>query len=282
MPLRCPDYLADLGVGAVYLSPLLQAVAGSDHGYDVVDHRRIDPARGGDEGWARSRRPPESPGWGSFDIVPNHMGVAAPEENPAWWDLLRHGRESAYADWFDIDWSANAAGCCSRCSATTSILTPTWRSTRGELRYCEHRFPIAPGTGDGEPGRGPRPAALRAGQLPPRRHRAELPPVLRGHRPGRPAGRGPGGVRGDPRPDPAVAARRRRSTACASTTRTGWPTRGGTWIGSLLRPRVVDHRREDPRTRRAAARAGRSPAPPATTRSARWRRCSSTRPPRPP
>ena len=40
------------------------------------------------------------------DIVPNHMGVASPEQNRWWWDLLRLGRSSAYADAFDVDWEA--------------------------------------------------------------------------------------------------------------------------------------------------------------------------------
>ena len=40
-------YIRDLGAGAVYLSPILRAAAGSQHGYDVVDHREIDPSRGG-------------------------------------------------------------------------------------------------------------------------------------------------------------------------------------------------------------------------------------------
>ena len=38
------------------------------------------------------------------DIVPNHMGVATPAANAWWWDLLTHGRESRYAEAFDIDW----------------------------------------------------------------------------------------------------------------------------------------------------------------------------------
>ena len=40
-------YLHDLGVDWVYLSPLLQATAGSSHGYDVVDPSRVDASRGG-------------------------------------------------------------------------------------------------------------------------------------------------------------------------------------------------------------------------------------------
>jgi len=37
------DYLAGLGVSHVYLSPILQAVPGSQHGYDVVDHAHVVP-----------------------------------------------------------------------------------------------------------------------------------------------------------------------------------------------------------------------------------------------
>ena len=36
------------------------------------------------------------------DIVPNHVGVAEPQANPAWWDVLRHGPSSRFARWFDI------------------------------------------------------------------------------------------------------------------------------------------------------------------------------------
>ncbi|HZA03967.1 MAG TPA: malto-oligosyltrehalose synthase, partial [Propionibacteriaceae bacterium] len=79
------------------------------------------------------------------DLVPNHLGISMPAENPAWWDVLQHGRESAYADWFDIDWS--------RDRIVVPILGDDAALTvaDGELRYYEHRFPLAPGTGsDGD------------------------------------------------------------------------------------------------------------------------------------
>lgn len=97
------DYLARL---AAYLSPLLPAARGSEHGYDVVGFDTIDASRGGAEGWtqllcaARARNLKVI-----VDIVPNHTGVADAQQNPAWWDVLRLGRESAYASWFDIDWT---------------------------------------------------------------------------------------------------------------------------------------------------------------------------------
>ncbi|HEX5729535.1 malto-oligosyltrehalose synthase [Microbacterium sp.] len=102
-------YLADLGADWAYLSPLLQATEGSTHGYDVVDPSLVDPARGGRDGLDRFATAARSAGLGILiDIVPNHMGIARPSENPWWWDVLTHGRESRYADAFDIDWDFGA------------------------------------------------------------------------------------------------------------------------------------------------------------------------------
>jgi (1->4)-alpha-D-glucan 1-alpha-D-glucosylmutase len=100
------DYLARLGVGAVYTSPLLAAVPGSTHGYDVVDPTRVNPELGGEEARLRLVAAVRRAGLGLVvDIVPNHMSVAVPAANPWWWDVLEHGRESCYAKYFDIDWS---------------------------------------------------------------------------------------------------------------------------------------------------------------------------------
>ncbi|MGV9195258.1 malto-oligosyltrehalose synthase [Microbacterium sp. MC2] len=101
------DYLGELGVGWAYLSPILQSARGSDHGYDVVDPTRVDAARGGPEALARFSAAARDAGLGILvDIVPNHVGVAIPAENPWWWDVLTHGRASRWASAFDIDWDA--------------------------------------------------------------------------------------------------------------------------------------------------------------------------------
>ncbi|MDO4254001.1 MAG: malto-oligosyltrehalose synthase [Kocuria sp.] len=101
------DYLRTLGVDWLYLSPVLQAVEGSQHGYDVVDPTRIDASRGGAQAFDRLCRRAHEAGMGVLvDVVPNHQGVAVPRQNPWWWSVLEQGQQSPHAVAFDIDWDA--------------------------------------------------------------------------------------------------------------------------------------------------------------------------------
>lgn len=142
-------YLRRLGVGWVYLSPLLEAEPGSAHGYDVIDHSRVDPARGGEDALRAFSDAAHRRGLRVLvDIVPNHVGIATPRLNAWWWDLLTHGQGSAYAGHFDIDWAAGGG------RVRIPVLgsdddTAELQVVDGELRYYEHRFPIAPGTEGG-------------------------------------------------------------------------------------------------------------------------------------
>ncbi|WP_123519416.1 malto-oligosyltrehalose synthase [Frigoribacterium sp. PhB24] len=143
-------YLRDLGADWVYLSPILAAEPGSDHGYDVVDHSQVDPERGGAEGLDELSTRAHAEGLGVLvDIVPNHVGVATPKASVWWWDLLTHGRASRYADAFDVDWAAGG----------DKVLLPVLGepaaadgSIEGltvdgdELHYYDNVYPIAPGT----------------------------------------------------------------------------------------------------------------------------------------
>jgi len=144
------DYLDDLGVSHLYLSPIMTAVAGSTHGYDVTDPTTVSPELGGPDGLARLSAAARARGMGLVvDIVPNHVGVDKPEQNGWWWDVLRHGRSSAYAAFFDIDWDLDVQG---------RIVLPVLGSdddvadlkVDGDLlRLGDLALPIAPGTGDG-------------------------------------------------------------------------------------------------------------------------------------
>ena len=97
-------YFDRLGISHLYASPLLTARAGSTHGYDIIDHNRINPELGGEDALRRLVAALRDRGMGLIlDIVPNHMGVGG-NDNPWWADVLEWGRASPYAEFFDIDW----------------------------------------------------------------------------------------------------------------------------------------------------------------------------------
>ena len=140
-------YVHDLGADWLYLSPLLKAEGGSDHGYDVVDHSLIDPARGGRAGLDAASAAARALGLGVLvDIVPNHVGVATPKQSLWWWDLLTHGRQSQYAEAFDVDWDFGGGKV--RIPVLGDEPHPAFEIIDGELAYYENRFPLAPGTAD--------------------------------------------------------------------------------------------------------------------------------------
>jgi (1->4)-alpha-D-glucan 1-alpha-D-glucosylmutase len=98
------DYFAELGVSCIYSSPILMARPGSQHGYDVVDHTRINPELGTEAEFVTFARELRERDMGILmDVVPNHMCIASPA-NPWWQDVLENGPSSPYARYFDIDW----------------------------------------------------------------------------------------------------------------------------------------------------------------------------------
>ncbi len=101
---RLLPYLRRLGIDTLYLSPVLESRRGSGHGYDGVRPDRIDPGRGGENGFRRLVRDARRNHLALLlDIVPNHL--AASLENPAWADVLARGPSSRFARLFDIDWN---------------------------------------------------------------------------------------------------------------------------------------------------------------------------------
>ncbi|WP_382304205.1 malto-oligosyltrehalose synthase [Herbiconiux sp. UC225_62] len=150
---RLVPYLSRLGVDWVYLSPVLQAEEGSQHGYDVTDHSRIDESRGGAEGLQALSDAAHEAGLGVLvDIVPNHVGVATPSANPWWWDLLTHGQGSRYAEAFDVDWDAGGGRIRIPVLGDDSLdalrIEPDGPGGASVLAYYDHLYPIAPGTAD--------------------------------------------------------------------------------------------------------------------------------------
>ncbi|WP_239456312.1 malto-oligosyltrehalose synthase [Nocardioides solisilvae] len=150
---RTLPYLHRLGVDWVYLSPLLASESGSSHGYDVADHRAIDPSRGRASGLAALAAEAQRLGMGVLvDIVPNHVGIAHPWENEWWWHVLTHGAESPYAGAFDVDWDAGGGRLLVPVVGDDDLVVGDDGARRirnlrvlgGELHYHDQRFPLAP------------------------------------------------------------------------------------------------------------------------------------------
>ncbi len=162
------DYLRDLGVSWAYLSPILEATPGSDHGYDVVDVSRVDPARGGAEGLDRfvsAARAAELASWStSCPITWASPSRAATRGGGT--SCARAARRRTRRRSTSIGSSATARCGCRSSVRIRPMRSPRSRTTRrprttppdGLIRYYEHAFPFAPGTGTdaAASGRGPR------------------------------------------------------------------------------------------------------------------------------
>jgi (1->4)-alpha-D-glucan 1-alpha-D-glucosylmutase len=149
-------YLEQLGISDLYSSPIFEARSGSQHGYDVTRHDRLNPELGGTEGFNRLSAALRSAAMGLLlDIVPNHMGVG---NDSVWWqDVLENGRASEYATFFDIDWDPLKP------DMRGKLLLPILGKQYGEelegkniqvafedghvrIHYYDHSFPVAPRT----------------------------------------------------------------------------------------------------------------------------------------
>lgn len=155
------DYFVALGITDLYLSPILQAAAGSRHGYDVVDHSLISRELGGRVEFEKLADAAHAAGLGIVvDLVPNHMAVPNPlHQNRALWSVLREGVDSPFATWFDGTdapegilmpvletriGTALAAG-----EFTVETMSVPGFDHDGQtpvLRYHDQFFPLRPGT----------------------------------------------------------------------------------------------------------------------------------------
>jgi cyclomaltodextrinase / maltogenic alpha-amylase / neopullulanase len=100
------DYLADLGINAIYFNPIFQS--GSNHRYHTHDYFQVDPMLGGnaalreliDAAHARNIRV-------VLDGVFNHASRGFFQFH----DILENGAESAYIDWFTVyEWPVHPYG----------------------------------------------------------------------------------------------------------------------------------------------------------------------------
>jgi (1->4)-alpha-D-glucan 1-alpha-D-glucosylmutase len=144
-------YLADLGISHVYLSPCLQAVPGSQHGYDVTDPTRISDDLGGEPAWMSFVECARAHGLHILlDIVPNHM--SASQYDP-WWDhVLAHGPFSEFVEYFDFKTRARQPFRVHLCSLARPYgaaleageLTIEIAQGRPRVKHYDNTWPLAP------------------------------------------------------------------------------------------------------------------------------------------
>jgi (1->4)-alpha-D-glucan 1-alpha-D-glucosylmutase len=155
---RITPYLHALGVTHVYASPYLMAAAGSTHGYDVINHERLNPELGTREDFDAWLDTLKAHGMSHIlDTVPNHAGVAT-NHNPWWNDVLEHGPAGDCGNHFDIAWRGSP-----RPQLHNRVLLPVLGAPFGQaleegqftltfdaaagrftLHYFEREFPLDP------------------------------------------------------------------------------------------------------------------------------------------
>jgi neopullulanase len=98
------DYIADLGVNALYLNPIFTSA--SNHRYHTNDYFQVDPLLGGNAAFAELLDAAHKRNIRVIlDAVLNHAGRGLFQFN----HLLECGKESPYVNWFHVyDWPVNA------------------------------------------------------------------------------------------------------------------------------------------------------------------------------
>ncbi len=147
-------YFHALGISHIYASPLFKASPHSSHGYDVCDFSKLNPELGTEVDLKKLVDALHKRKMGLvLDIVPNHMGITAPE-NLQWWDVLKNGRASQFANHFDINWNSDDKEL--RGKILLPVLGEEYETVlkKNELRvekqnggfvlsYFENKFPLA-------------------------------------------------------------------------------------------------------------------------------------------
>lgn len=156
--IKLVPYLSKLGISHCYASPFLKARPGSMHGYDIIDHKQINPEIGTRDELDKLVEKLHEHGMGLIlDIVPNHMGIG--KVNHWWMDVLENGPASIYVDYFDIDWTplkpelygkvtlpvlGESYGAILKGGLFKLQFTPVTGSL--SIRYYENEFPVNPAT----------------------------------------------------------------------------------------------------------------------------------------
>lgn len=124
------DYLADLGVDGIWLSPFYQSPQ-KDFGYDITDFRNVDPCHGSLDDFARLLEEAHARGLKVLiDFVPGHTS----DEHP-WFLQSRQDRNNPRADWYVWADAARDGGPPSNWLSSFGGPAWTWEPRRSQYYY---------------------------------------------------------------------------------------------------------------------------------------------------
>ncbi|WP_117191699.1 alpha-amylase family protein [Rhizobium terrae] len=127
------DYLAGLGVNAIWLMPF-QTSPGRDDGYDVSDYYNVDPRYGTLGDFIEFTHGAKQRGIRVLiDLVVNHTS----DEHP-WFQEARSDPDSFYRDWYV--WSDEKPANADQGMVFPGVQKSTWTYDKKAKRYYFHRF----------------------------------------------------------------------------------------------------------------------------------------------
>ena len=123
------DYLKELGINALYLTPIFQSV--SNHKYDISDYYKIDEHFGNKEVFKRLVKSAHERGIKIvLDAVFNHCS----KDIAQFQDVIKNGKDSPYFDWFVIHGdSIDSKNVNYECFASCSYM-PKWNTSNREVQ----------------------------------------------------------------------------------------------------------------------------------------------------
>ncbi|GGP25496.1 alpha-glucosidase family protein [Silvimonas amylolytica] len=127
------DYIASLGVDAVWISPFFKSPM-KDFGYDVSDYRDVDPLFGNLEDFDRLLAKAHSLG---LKIIIDQV-LSHTSDQHAWFKASRQDRTNDHADWYI--WADPQADGTPPNNWLSIFGGPSWRWDTRRLQYYMHNF----------------------------------------------------------------------------------------------------------------------------------------------
>ncbi|MBR5850175.1 MAG: alpha-amylase [Alistipes sp.] len=142
------DYIASLGAGAIWLSPIHPA--DSYHGYDVTDYTAVNPDYGTMTDFENMVKAAHDRGIKIYlDYVVNHTGKG----HPWYTDTLEKGEQSPYWRYYNLSYNPASEVAAGKFPMVSTYNGDDWKTPYGmsEPEAATHRYKFVVSTSNGKP-----------------------------------------------------------------------------------------------------------------------------------